>query len=265
MASFSVSSTLGIPLGLMIADAFSWRSTFHFIGAGATLVLLANLLLLPTVPVPGVSKFKFKEQTLRLWKTFIDPKHREAYLVIMCYTGSGFMLFPFLSPYAVSNIGLAESDLKYIYLVGGIFTVFMSRTVGHLTDSLGPLKVFFPAVLSSLPFIYWYTTAGVLSLTHLLIISTGFMVMINARFVPLMTMISKVPEESKRGSFMGVLMSLRSFTAAFATAFTGFLIYEDQSGKLVNFDLSGFLSITISVCAIYFVMKLHRKIFTLTA
>ncbi|MAZ47250.1 MAG: hypothetical protein CME65_01725 [Halobacteriovoraceae bacterium] len=262
MASFSVSSTLGIPLGLMIADSFGWRSTFHFIGAGATVVLILNLIFLPSVPVPEISKFNYKEQILRLWKTFIDLKHREAFLVIMFYTGSGFMLFPFLSPYAVNNIGLAETDLKYIYLVGGVFTIFMSRTVGHLTDTLGPLKVFFPAVIMSLPFIYLYTTAEFLSLSHLLIISTGFMVMLNARFVPLMTMISKVPDENKRGSFMGVLMSLRSFTAAFATAFTGFLISEDAAGKLINFDLSGFVSIGLSVFAIFFVLRLHRQVFT---
>lgn len=262
MASFSISSTLGIPLGLMIADYFSWRSTFHFIGAGATLVLIANIWLLPTVPVKTPEVFKVKEQMLRLWKTFTEIRHRKAFIVIMCYTFSGFMLFPFLSPYAVSNIGLAETDLKYIYLVGGIFTIFMARAAGHLTDSIGPLKVFFPAVLLSLPFIYWYTTADSLPLAHLLVISTGFMVMINARFVPLMTMISKVPDESRRGSFMGVLMSLRSFTAAAATASTGFLIFEDSSGKLINFDLSGFISISLSVIAIFFVIKLHRQLFT---
>ncbi len=265
MASFSISSTLGIPLGLMIAEAFSWRETFHFIGAGATLVMAANIWLLPSVPVKEKKIYRVGEQLKTMWNTFSDKEHLESYVVMMCYTFSGFMLFPFLSPYAVHNVGLQESDLKYIYLVGGIFTIVMSRMAGRLTDSHGPLRVFFPAVMLSIPFVYLYTTVENLPLTQLLIISTGFMVMINARFVPLMTMITKVPKENKRGSFMGVLMALRSFTAASATAFTGFIITEDAQGKLVNFDLSGMTSIGISLFAIFFVLRLNSRIFTPTA
>ena len=127
MASFSVSSTVGIPLGLIIAESFGWRSTFHFIGACTTLVLLANMILLPSVPIKNVKRFKLKGQFRDLFKGLTQADNLSPFIVMMCFTFSGFMLFPYLSPYATKNIGLAESDLKYIYLVGGFFTVIVQK------------------------------------------------------------------------------------------------------------------------------------------
>ena len=262
LASFSVSSTVGIPLGLLIGEIYSWRSTFHFIGACMTLVLIANILFLPSVPAPKNRQHKFSKQIYNLISSFKNTDYWFGFSVMICFTFSGFMLFPFLSPYAVNNIGLQESDLKYIYLVGGIFTVVVSRLAGKLTDIYGPLKVFFPSAVLSLPFIYLYTSIENIPLIPLLFISTGFMVMINARFVPLMTMITKLPREDNRGSFMGVLMALRSFTAASATAFTGLLISESKDGRLIDFDLAGYISIFLSVFSFLLVMKLYRKVFT---
>lgn len=260
LASFSVASTLGIPLGLLIADLSSWRHTFHFIGAFSTVVWLLNWKLLPSLPTNFSTSFKFKQQLKLIKSTFQNKNNFAPYSIMMMYTFSGFMLFPFLSPYAVKNIGLLETDLKYIYLVGGIFTILFSRWSGRLTDQYGTWNIYLPSMLLSLPFIWLYTSVENLPLIQLLVISTGFMVMINFRFVPLMTLITKVPTEHERGGFMGVLMALRSFAAAGATAFTGFLITETSTGKLIHFNIAGYISIAISLLAIIFVIKLDKQL-----
>ena len=131
---------------------------------------------------------------------------------------------------------------------------------GKLTDLHGSLKVFFPSLLLSLPFVYLYTTVENLALSNLLIISTGFMVFLNSRFVPLMTLITQVPNQQERGSFMGVLMSLRAFTAASATAFSGILITENLDGSLQHFNVIGWISIALALMAIFPVLKLNRQV-----
>ncbi len=259
MASFSITSILGIPTGLLIADFFSWRHTFYFITFGAFLIILVTRIILPSLPVTKIMHTP-KEIVLNLWRVSIKKEYQLPFWIMFLYTFSGFMLFPFLSPYAVKNIGLAEADLKYIYLVGGIFTVFFSRYSGVLTDRLGSLKVFIPALLISMPFIYLYTSVGQMSLAGLLIISTGFMIMINFRFVPVMTLITETPKDSERGAFMGILISLRSFAMAAGTSFTGLVVIENSQGQLERFNYVGILSILTSFIGMFLVIKLYKVI-----
>lgn len=259
MASFSFTSILGIPTGLAISDVWGWRYTFYFIGVGSILMFLFNLKFLPNLPLK-ISNLNPLENIKRLWYIFITPKYRVPYLTMCFFTFSGFLLFPFLSPYAVKNIGIFESDLKFIYLVGGIFTVFSSKWAGNLTDKYGSLKVFLPALILSIPFVHLYTSVDKTPLSILLIISTGFMLLINFRFVPVMTLISKSPGKDDRGSFMGVLLSLRSLSSALATAFTGFIVYENKQGMLENFNHIGFFSIFLSIIGTFLFLKLHSRL-----
>jgi predicted MFS family arabinose efflux permease len=256
LATFSITSILGIPTGLAISDIWGWRHTFHFIGIGATIILLISYKVLPQLPLKKSILTPF-ENIKRLWSIFIDRRFTTSYITIFLFTASGFLLFPFLSPYAVKNIGIQETDLKLIYFIGGIFTVFSSKFAGVLTDRYGSLKVFIPSTLISLPFIYLYTSVGNTPLSLLLIISTGFMLLINFRFVPIMTLITKSPDADTRGSFMGVLHSIRSFTSGIATAFTGFIVYENKNGLLINFGNMGLLSIGLSLVGMLCFFKLY--------
>ena len=246
MSSFSLASILGVPTGLAIADEFGWRSTFYFICIGSIIVSILNLFVLPSVPVQKIT-LGFKKNMSRLVHIAVKKEFRVPYLTMFLFTSSGFLLFPFLSPYAVKNIGIAETDLKYIYLVGGMFTVFSSRLAGILTDTWGGLKTFIPAVLFSIPFIYLYTSVEHLNLYTLLIISTGFMVFINFRFVPVMTLITATPSNEHRGSFMGILLSIRSLASASATMFSGYIITLKADGSLEHFHELGILSIGLTL------------------
>jgi multidrug resistance protein len=259
LASFSITSILGIPTGLAISDIWGWRHTFHFIGIGATIMFILNYKYLPQIPLKK-SLLTPIENIKRLWFIFIDKRFRTSYLTMVVFTVSGFLLFPFLSPYAVKNIGIQESELKLIYLVGGLFTVFSSKYAGVLTDRYGSLKVFVPSTLASLPFIYLYSSVENLPLHLLLIISTGFMLLINFRFVPVMTLITKSPDADSRGSFMGVLHSIRSFASAIGTAFTGFIVFENKDGLLENFDKIGALSIALTLIGMLCFFRLYTKL-----
>ncbi len=260
MASFSMASILGIPIGLAIADMTNWRNTFYFICIGGSLALLFNLLYLPSVPVNG-TKESVKENLLRLVRIAFKAKFFPSYLLMFLFTSSGFLLFPFLSPYGVKNVGILETDLKYIYLVGGLFTVITSRVAGSFTDTYGGLKTFIPGVLISVPFTYLYTSVEHISLFTLLIISTGFMVFINFRFVPVMTFITQTPSTQERGSFMGILLSVRSLATALATSFSGLFISENELGKIINFDKMGILSIVLSLTGgiLFYTMYIRKE------
>jgi predicted MFS family arabinose efflux permease len=248
MASFSITSILGIPLGLLIADTFGWRYCFVFITLFSFLVIIGGHFILPKIPITQ-RDLKISQSVKRLFKIAINRNYLQAYALLMSLAFSGFLIFPFLSPYAVKNIGISESEIKYIYLFGGLLTIVMSRVSGRLTDKYGTLRVFIPSILFSIPLITLYTQVENLSLSILLVISSLFMAVMTFRAIPAMTLITSIPTNEERGGFMSVLNSFRSLASALATLIAGFMITE-SADKLVNFDNVGYLSVFISVIAI---------------
>jgi predicted MFS family arabinose efflux permease len=169
-----------------------------------------------------------------------------------------FMIIPFLSPYAVKNIGIKTTELKYLYLVGGACTVVTARLIGKWTDQIGAFKVFMTLILISTMPILIYTNAGPMSLGHYLLMTTFFMTIISGRMIPCMTLISQVPESKDRGSFMGVLNSIRSLGTASATMVGGLIIGESASGELTNFGYAGFLAIGLTLLTIPMANQLEK-------
>jgi len=258
MASFSLTSVLGVPVGLFIANHFGWRHSFHFIGASSTIVFICNYFILPLIPKVNKS-FAPIEVLKRMFSIMTNKEYLIGFLTITCFSFSGFLIFPFFSTYSVLNVGILETDLTYIYLFGGLFTVVSSKFAGKYTDQFGSMAVYYPTLMGSILFTFLFTHAGHLNLVTLLIISTGFMMLVNARLVPVMKLLTEIPKIDDRGSFMGILMSVRSLGAAGATFIAGFIIKEVDK-KFVNFDLVGMLSIAISLISILFVLKINKNI-----
>lgn len=258
LASFSITSVVGIPVGLMIAEAMDWRWCFYFICAFSLVTLAFVQFILPNVPVKR-TYLTVRENLQRLVRILFTKEYIHGYLVIGLLAFSGFMIFPFLSPYAVHNIGLLESDLKYIYLVGGILTIVSSRIVGKLTDKYGVLPVAIPAMIITLPSIYFYTSAPPMSLGNLLFISSFFMLMMTARVIPAVTLTSVVPNIEDRGTYMGVFNSFRALFAALATSFSGFLITTNSDETLEGFDKVGYISMFITFISIFIILSLYKK------
>lgn len=257
LASFSITSVIGIPLGLVIADEFGWRYCFIFITALSFIIMSIGHFVLPKISVIH-KELKLKESLSRLVKVSINKDYLKAYSLLMSLAFSGFLIFPFLSPYAVKNIGIQESELKYIYLFGGLLTIIASRLAGKLTDKHGTIKTFIPGILASIPFILLYTQVINLSLSVLLVISSIFMATITFRIIPAMTLITSIPLAHERGGFMSILNSTRSLASASATLLAGYLIAESSDGKLLNFNYVGYISVFISIMTIFIAINLYR-------
>lgn len=251
MSAFSIASIMGVPIGLAIADRFGWQKTFWFITFFSIPILVVSYFIFPKLN-SHIHKVSVSEELKRFATLLKNMNYFKSYLLILIIGTSTFMLIPFLSPYGVKNVGIEVTDLKYIYLVGGFFTVISSRLIGGLTDRFGAYRVFIILGLFSFVPIYLYTNAPPMSLMSYLLLSSIFMVVISGRFIPAMTMVSEVAKDSDRGTFMGLLNSIRAWASALATLIAGVIIQENANGKLENFDLVGYLSITVTICALLF-------------
>lgn len=261
MSSFSVASIVGVPLSLAIADATNWHNTFYFICLFSLLILATIIFIIPNVDKHLDNNPTSAKEILNRFKKTLKNKNYltgHAYMFIIGF--SGFILIPFISPYLVKNVGLATTDLKLQYLVGGLFTIITANIIGKYTDKIGPLKMFtFVATLSIFP-ILLLTNLGHSSLLIALLVSTLFMGIVSGRFIPCMTLVTQLPQDKDRGTFMGLIVSIRSFSTSLATYFAGVILVENASGKLENYNVAGYISISLTIVAIILAFMVAKKV-----
>jgi MFS transporter, DHA1 family, inner membrane transport protein len=261
MSSFSIASIVGVPLGLWIAEKFSWRETFYFIVLISTLSLVASVVVFPKLN-DHIHKADIRGIFVRLYSILTEKAYAKSYLLIFLNVFAMFSIIPYLSPYAVKNMGILETDLKYMYLISGLVTVITARFIGKYTDHHNPFIVFSVIGFLSIVPIYLYTHSDAVSFMIYICISVLFMSLVSGRMIPIMTLISEVARPNERGTYMGLLNAIRSFASGMATLYAGLLIFE-KDNQLVGFDTIGNSSIIITILIIpfcYHVYIMMKKI-----
>ncbi len=260
MSSFSVASVLGVPLGLTIATAYNWHHTFLFIAAVTVVIWFAVLVYIPKMRGHLGEPFNLKNLYKHYTSVAMNPNYRMSFLFIICIGFASFLLIPFISPFAVSNIGVSEKDLRLIYLFGGAFTFFSARYIGKLCDQWGSLKTFYLVALLSLIPISIYTHLENTSLAVTIIVTTFFMMTVSGRFVPCVTMATHNPSPKDRGVFMSFFNALRALSTASAAYVAGLIVSEGSMGELIGYEKVGYFSIVMALLCFYPATRLYKQI-----
>lgn len=250
MSAFSVSSVVGVPLGLTLADAYNWHVPFFALAGLSLLILAATVYVTPSLR--GHLEHATDEHPVaRTWRVMTTPDHMRAYLFMAAITSAGFMIFSYIPDYLVRNAGLRQTDIKWLYVCGGLCTVFSLNWVGRWSDRSGKLKVFTIVSLS--------TAAPILLMTNLppaplWVVIAGFtlmMVCMSARMVPAMAMMTGAVAARDRGGFMSINSSVQQLSMALATYFAGTIIGDAPDGRMAHFSIDGVISIACAYSCIY--------------
>jgi predicted MFS family arabinose efflux permease len=166
-------------------------------------------------------------------------------------TGTGFLVFPYISNYMVANVGLTEKQLPLIYLAGGSCTIFSMNLIGRWADRAGKRRVFI--VMSIL------ATAPILALTNLpraplavaIATSTLLMICMSGRMVPAMALMTGSIEARYRGGFMGINSSVQQFSSGLAAWLSGQIMGQAADGRITRFNWIGYLSVVCALLCIY--------------
>lgn len=258
MSSFSIASVLGVPAGLYIANAFDWHAAFYFICIVGVIFWVLSLFALPSVKV-RTEKMSVKDNLKNFKSILIQKDYLQSFTLTSVLGFAIFMIVPFISPYMVKNVGLKESDLPFIYLMGGAFTIVSARIVGKLCDKLGSFRVFrVLAIISIIP-IWILTNLPAVPLMLALCSTTFFMMFGSSRFIPAMTLVSAVVKPKERGTFMSLENAARQFSSGAASQVTGFIVGTTAAGQLTNYNLVGYFGIIMTVVAIFIAYKIKVK------
>lgn len=254
MAAFSAASVFGVPFGLFLSDRFGWQSPFLLLGLLGIPVLVSSIVSMPNVK----SHLSSKEVQKRpiLFEAFSDLNQLTAHLFIILLMIGQFSVISFYAQYLVSNVGFVKSDLAYIYLAGGLVTLFTSPRFGRLSDKFGQLRFFGVITVMSLVPLWGITNLPKVGMLAVILVTTVMFVFISGRIIPAMTMITSSVNSRKRGDFMSVNSAFQQLGAGIASYLAGMIMVKNAAGTYDNYELVGYMAIAASLVAILVASRL---------
>ena len=250
MSAFSVASIFGVPLGLVLASKFNWHVPFYVIAAICVPILAAVARCVP--PLRGHLEHALEQHpAARMLAVLAEPNHQMAFIFMSVLTCAGFVIFPTLATYMVYNVGLSEQQLPFIYLTGGLCTLFSMNWIGRWADRAGKLRVFTIMSLTASVPILALTNLPRVPLVLALCVSTLLMICMSGRFVPAMAMMTSTVESRYRGGFMSVNSSVQQFSCGLAAWISGGIIGQGPNQEITHYPIAGLVSLGCVLACIW--------------
>jgi len=245
MSGIAVGQIIGIPLGILLADNFGFRSAFLMFAITMTLTTV-NVWLY--VPQPDVEKNKGK---LSVGGAIAGYRELLSRPVVVAASATYFLMFFSIGLYVIyfptwleDIMFVSGSDIATLFLVGGIANVITGPMAGKLSDRTGrkPLIIISCIGMGVVMIATPYLTASIWLIYALF----GFaMVMMALRISPLQSLMTAIVEEQRRGALLSLAVAIGQVGIGIGGAVAG-LAY-------VNF---GFASNTFAGAAAIFGMAL---------
>lgn len=127
----SSSLVLGVPLGILISDAFGWRVIF----LGIAVLSLGSMALIARYiqPIPGGTAVPLKKQL----KAVASAKIGAAHLATMFMLAGHYTVYAYFTPFLETELNLNPFWISVCYLVFGIAAVSGGAIGGAMSDSIG--------------------------------------------------------------------------------------------------------------------------------
>ena len=257
-SAFSVAAVAGVPIGLFLANQFSWRGPFAFLTLLCTFVLFAIARWVPALRT-HLAHHSGQSPWRRIGRVLAEPGHLRALAVMAALMMAGFSVIPFLSPYLVANTGMRETQLPYLYFCGGLATVFTSRLSGRLADRHGKARMFVLVSLLSVVPILMVTNLPPVPAAVSILVTTLFMVFSNGRWVCALAMVTGSVSPQLRGSFLNLSFAVQQLASSLASFAAGLIIGQTASGALSHYWVVGLLAAVATLAAVALGRKLTPR------
>ncbi|WP_397568734.1 MFS transporter [Schlesneria sp. T3-172] len=240
MTGFALASVAGVPLGLFLGTNYGWQVPFiALVIAGVPILFLAPFAM----PRLDGHVHQVHAHPLRsLTETFSFASHLNAFALTVALMMGSFTVFPYVSTYFVSNVGLTEQQLPLIYVVGGGLTLFTASAIGKLTDHWGALTVFRTISPISALLLLAITHLPHVAVSVAVVVFGSLMVSNVGRMIAAMTMITSSVERHRRGGFLSANSSVQHIASGMGAYVGGIIISESENGLLERFGLVGWIA-----------------------
>jgi predicted MFS family arabinose efflux permease len=136
LTGVTCATVIGVPLGTFIASLASWRMSFLFTGALVALALIAQALLVPSLPSAAALRVADFITLLR------RPHTRWSMMLVALVFGAHFSTYTFVTPLLRQNFGMSAITLLLLAFgaVGFVANALTSMVVAkHLKTSVAAM------------------------------------------------------------------------------------------------------------------------------
>jgi predicted MFS family arabinose efflux permease len=261
MGAFSLAAIVGVPMGLYLAEAFSWKAPFIGVTVLGLALNVATFILLPSfVPVARAGS------TVDEMKQLIGtPLVRISYSTTALVMLAGFILIPNIAAHVQLNWGFPRELLKFAYLFGGIASLIATSAGGFLVDKFGSFRASTTATLTVLPvmFFFFFRASNGADYHWVFVAFVFFMMANGLRNVSYQTLVSKVPEAHLRARFQSLQSFVQHLSSAGAAFIGAPLLSTELNAKgeaiaLHGVDSLALISMGLSACIPVMIFVLQR-------
>jgi predicted MFS family arabinose efflux permease len=257
--AFAASQILGLPAGIFLSNRWDWHAPFLvMVGLGVAGGLVVAWQLKPVVAHLALPQER--SAWMHLVDTLREPRHWSAFVTTILLATGGFMLMPFGSAYVVNNLGIAITSLPTIYLVTGIFTIFIGPLVGRLADRHGKYAVFLGGSVLTIAMVLIYTHLPPVTLAVVIVVNVILFLGIFSRMIPFQALSTSVPETTKRGSFNALGAAIQQVSGGVASVIAGQIVTLAPDGRLEHFAVVGYVVIGAALATLVTTWKMKEGI-----
>lgn len=249
MSGFALASVLGVPLGLYLGTEFGWHIPFIVLVLGGIPALILTPFVLP--PLNAHIHKSHAHPLLSLFETFSFASHLNAFALIIALMMGSFTVFPYLSTFLVTNVGMSEQQLPFMYILGGALTLMASPLVGRLADRVGKLTVFRAIAPISAVLILGITHLPKVPAVYAVILFGALMVSNVGRMIAAMAMITSSVEAHRRGAFLSANSSVQHIACGFAAYLGGIIITQSTTGVMNHFGTVGWIASAATLSSLW--------------
>ncbi len=257
---FGASQVLGVPIGLYLANLWSWEAPFRMVAALSFAIAVTIAFYLKPI-TKHLALQHDKSAFAHLWHTLSKRNYRIGFTATALLSIGGFMMMPFGTAFAINNLGLTNQQLPMLFMVSGVTSLFIMPLVGRLSDRIDKFKIFAIASVWMMVMCVLYTNLAVTPLWLVIIFNILMMMGIMSRMVPSSALTSAIPETADRGAFMSINASLQQIAGGIAAAVAGLIVSQKSKGSpLIHYKIVGYVIVGISVLSIFLMWRVSNLI-----
>jgi len=250
--AFSVSSIAGVPVSLLMADAMGWQAPFLFISLLSAALIWFGYKSLPEFH--GHLNARKEERAIKqMISVALEPNHLKAMLLTGLVIFGGFTVIPYITLYAIANVGIEGDQIPLIYFLGGAATFITARVIGALADRFGKVLLFRAVALGACLPVLLVTNVGAVSLVSWLLITTLFFILVSGRMVPLLAIVGAAVKPQERGTFLSLNATVQSMAMGLASMVGGLFITQSPEGVISGYGWVGLVAASFNVLAAFWV------------
>ena len=257
--AFAASQVLGIPVGLVLANAWGWHAPFlmiAFFALGVGIVIWYKLR-----PVNEHLQIRDKPEVFNhLRRTITNPHYLLAFMGTTVLATGGYMLMPFGTAYGIYNMGLTMEQLPLIYVVTGAFNILFGPLIGILSDRMGKYLVFVFGSVLAMILVLIYTRLGITPLWLVLVLNVVMFLGITARMIPASALMTGVPVLKDRGAFMSINASVQQLAGGIASLLAGWIVVQNEQGQLLHYDWLGYVVVCTMVLSMGILFLVQQRV-----